>query len=429
MKLFYLLIFGLIGLLQISNAQNLILNPSCDDALVNGNIPFWQEINGMNWSQRCGSPNPLPNNGTCYFFAGADALDILTQTIDVTSFASSIDNGSQIFYFHGYETSYAQSPPDEANIFIEFNDSTNTQIGSIHFGPYSQTAIWQELDSALQVPPLTRSVIIKLRSERRNGSNNDGYYDQLYLGGTPFSGIAPHVAFQSSDTSFCKKQCIDFTDLSTNNPTSWYWYFPGADSATSTMQNPAHICYDNYGVFDVTLIACNNAGCDTLFMPGFITEYPAPLPTITKSNDTLYSSPALSYQWWNVDSGEIAGATQNYFIPSYPGGYFVVVTDGYGCEGASNVSSVISVNENYLSSSLKVYPNPFNGKFNIEKTHNLKQNITLVVSNNIGQKIKEVALKERTTEVDLGTIEGVYYLTFSDKNYHMTRKIILQHLD
>lgn len=171
-------------------AQNLILNPSCDDSLVNGNIPHWQEIVGTNWSQRCASPNALTGNGSCYFFAGANSIGELSQTIDLTTYSSQIDNGNFVLYFHGYETSYSQSPSDDANIYIQFTNVIDTLLSEIHFGPYNQTSIWAELDSTLQVPALTRMVKIKLRSVRHNGSNNDGYYDELYLGLNPWVGIS-----------------------------------------------------------------------------------------------------------------------------------------------------------------------------------------------------------------------------------------------
>ncbi|MBL0050701.1 MAG: hypothetical protein IPP29_03815 [Bacteroidetes bacterium] len=37
----------------------------------------------------------------------------------------------------------------------------------------------------------------------------------------------PVAALSSSDTLWCDKTCIDFFDLSQNNPTSWTWYFQG----------------------------------------------------------------------------------------------------------------------------------------------------------------------------------------------------------
>src|ERR1044071_1002991 len=47
-------------------------------------------------------------------------------------------------------------------------------------------------------------------------------------------------------TTFCEEsgKCLDFFDVSSNNPTSWQWSFPGAVPSSSTAQNPVHICYN-----------------------------------------------------------------------------------------------------------------------------------------------------------------------------------------
>lgn len=50
---------------------------------------------------------------------------------------------------------------------------------------------------------------------------------------------------------------IYFTDTSTNNPTSWTWYF--GDDEMSTEQNPSHE-YSSSGYYWVTLIARNADG-------------------------------------------------------------------------------------------------------------------------------------------------------------------------
>ncbi len=147
---------------------------------------------------------------------------------------------------------------------------------------------------------------------------------------------APFVMLQSSDTGFCEKKCLDFTDLSTNNPVSWQWFFPGADSTFSTGQNPAGICYNSYGSFDVTLIACNSIMCDTLFLPGFINVYQSPAVSVVFSNDTLFASPpGLSYQWFTIGGGMIAGATSAYLAVQDTGNYYVTAVDSNGCPGSS----------------------------------------------------------------------------------------------
>ncbi|MBK8845914.1 MAG: PKD domain-containing protein [Bacteroidetes bacterium] len=235
------------------------------------------------------------------------------------------------------------------------------------------------------------------------------------------------VNLASSDSIFCEKQCIDFTDLSTNNPTSWQWYFNGASPDTSTVQNPTNICYNNYGSFDVTLIACNTAGCDTLTLPGFINEYQSPIPSITQSNDTLFASPAFSYQWWNVGSGIVFGATNSFFVPIQAGAYYVIINDSNGCIGTSNVISITGVKENGLSSSIKIYPKPSNGKFYIELSDIPTEKQTLTLRNVIGQKLQELKLINKTTEVNFDAEDGVYFLTITtDTKGSYTEKIILQ---
>ena len=80
----------------------------------------------------------------------------------------------------------------------------------------------------------------------------------------------PTTIFSSNDTAICETECIDFSDLSINNPTSWTWLFPGAQPDTSSSQNPNNICYQDSGSFDVTLISSNVSGSDTLQLTNYI---------------------------------------------------------------------------------------------------------------------------------------------------------------
>lgn len=175
--------------------------------------------------------------------------------------------------------------------------------------------------------------------------NNNGCIgtDSININFTPCS--LPSVSLSSSDTTWCDKKAIDYFDLSTNNPTSWQWFFQGAQPDTSTMQNPTGIYYPTYGSFDVTLIACNASGCDTLYLPAFINEYQLPgIPLINLVNDTLYSTPAFSYQWYFATNA-IVGATNQYYVPTQYGSYFVVIADSNGCEVSSTVTILSTVQE------------------------------------------------------------------------------------
>ncbi len=76
------------------------------------------------------------------------------------------------------------------------------------------------------------------------------------------TGTPPVADFSATPTTVSAGGTVNFTDLSTNSPTSWSWTFSGGTPATSTAQNPS-IVYNTPGVYDVTLVATNSSGSDT----------------------------------------------------------------------------------------------------------------------------------------------------------------------
>ena len=77
----------------------------------------------------------------------------------------------------------------------------------------------------------------------------------------------PVADFLADDTSGCSPLTVQFTDLSTCNPTSWLWKFGDGDS--STQQNPSH-SYQNPGSYTVTLVVSNTCGSDTCLKSNYI---------------------------------------------------------------------------------------------------------------------------------------------------------------
>ncbi|WNY23345.1 hypothetical protein MmiHf6_06520 [Methanimicrococcus hongohii] len=74
-------------------------------------------------------------------------------------------------------------------------------------------------------------------------------------------GAAPRANFQADVLSGVAPHPVQFTDLSTGKPTSWYWDF--GDGSTSTDQNPRHT-YQKSGYYNVTLTVKNAYGESTL---------------------------------------------------------------------------------------------------------------------------------------------------------------------
>lgn len=80
----------------------------------------------------------------------------------------------------------------------------------------------------------------------------------------------PVAAFSSSPTSGKAPLKVQFTDRSTESPTSWRWNF--GDRTYSTSKNPVHI-YSKAGKYTITLTARNARGSNTKTMSGYVTVY------------------------------------------------------------------------------------------------------------------------------------------------------------
>ena len=115
---------------------------------------------------------------------------------------------------------------------------------------------------------------------------------------------APVANFSTIDTSVCLYQSISFTDLSTNNPTSWKWYFPGGVPDTSTLQNPPLIQYITPGKYSVTLVVKNSSGSDSVTKTNYIHVYAIPSVTFTGadslckgSSTVITATNGYTYHW------------------------------------------------------------------------------------------------------------------------------------
>ena len=145
---------------------------------------------------------------------------------------------------------------------------------------------------------------------------------------TPEVGCAPHKA--------------DLIDLSTGADT-WSWNFGDGDS--SIVQNPIHV-YQNAGVYTVTLIASNQAGCgDTLTLTNAVLVNPSPTAAFLSSPpersfltpvvDLLDLSTGGISAFYNMGNGQINTLMNGQYIyPSPDTGTYIIsqiVVNQFGC--------------------------------------------------------------------------------------------------
>ena len=175
------------------------------------------------------------------------------------------------------------------------------------------------------------------------------------------------TALFSAPNHICPGTCTDFTNLSIN-ATSYEWSFPGASPSSSTDVNPLNICYSTPGNYDVTLIAGNANGFDTLLLSNFITVFPQPPPQgITQNGDTLFAiQGSVSYQWY-VGGTLIPGATDYFYVAPASGNYNVVCTDLNGCEVEAVIFDVIASAGSavFSAGSPVVFPDPASGNIRV----------------------------------------------------------------
>ena len=183
------------------------------------------------------------------------------------------------------------------------------------------------------------------------------YTVTLYASNTCSGGVyyrtiliatTPTAAFTADQRSGCAPLTVQFTDQSTDFPTSWQWSFPGGDPATSSLQNP-QVVYDTPGFYEVSLTATNTEGSTTETKAGYIvvgdvptSEFTATLAngsTVTFSNT---SSNADTYLW---DFGDGNTSTEIEPIHSYatPGSYTVTLSATNNCGSVSSTQNVTAV--------------------------------------------------------------------------------------
>ncbi len=152
---------------------------------------------------------------------------------------------------------------------------------------------------------------------------------------------APPIAQFKSFLHTCVGQPIQFIDESTNRPSNWSWSFQSGTPSVSIKQNPT-ITYNNAGTYNVTLIASNYFGSDTLQKIAYLTVYPLPVAPIITGGPTIFCKGDSVLLTENDTSSFVwsTGAKIMSLDIKLSGNYFVTYTDSNSCSSKSQIDSV-----------------------------------------------------------------------------------------
>ncbi len=197
---------------------------------------------GAFYEPTCISVNPLDNS--CWVADSGNSLIVKLALAPAPPHAE----------FSGWPTSGV------APLYVQFNDrSTNAPTAwSWDFGDGGNSTA----ENPSHLYSTGGRFTVALTAASALGSNTSTKTNYLIF------TAAPVASFSGTPTSGLAPLTVQFTDLSSNAPTSWTWSF--GDGCSDTTQNPSHV-YESWGSFSVSLTAKNPIGSNTCVKAAFLT--------------------------------------------------------------------------------------------------------------------------------------------------------------
>jgi PKD repeat protein len=160
-----------------------------------------------------------------------------------------------------------------APLTVQFTDQSTNNPTSWKWEYKKGSGSWTQFSTA-QSPSYTFTATgtysIRLTATNAAGSNTLTKTNYLTVSAPP----KPVAAFTATPTSGLPPLTVQFTDQSTNNPTSWKWEYQKVGTSTwtqfSTAKNPS-FTFITVGQYSIRLTATNAAGSGTVTKSGYIT--------------------------------------------------------------------------------------------------------------------------------------------------------------
>ncbi|WP_158281549.1 PKD domain-containing protein [Sediminitomix flava] len=275
---------------------------------------------------------------------GNTASKLLTNAINVTANDVVMHNGSEtvcdaFFYDPGWKNDYALDgayvltlyPETGQMLSVEFLDFLVEDIGA-EGDIYDYLSIYDgtSIDAGLigqyygsNNPGVVTATNAEGALTFKFVSDKEGIVRSGWKARASCTPAAPFADFISSTLKTTVNESVNFTDISKNSPSSYYWEFEGGTPSTSTEVNPV-ISYTNPGTYEVKLTVSNTTGSNTVVKTDFITisELALPIADFEASNlkislgDVIdfndLSAPNATSWNWTFEGGTPETSTEQY---------------------------------------------------------------------------------------------------------------------
>ncbi len=239
------------------------------------------------------------------------------------------------------------------------------------------------------------------------------------------NGNLPYALFSVSDSIICSGDNIQFHNYSLLAD-SVLWLFTGATPSQSSNPNPT-VIYNSAGTYDVTLVAYNANGTDTLVKHNYITVYAAPAINvqyhIISSQAPYYvvfdnQSQNMDSVLWNFGDGQTSTDVSPYHLYAQNGTY-IVTMQAYNAHCTSVYIDTINLNTYVYPEindmSISVFPNPAKDKITLISTD--EKIMEVEIQTITGDCLINTRVNSNKTEISLKNMNrGTYLLHIKTKS-------------
>ena len=208
-----------------------------------------------------------------------------------------------------------------------------------------------------------------------------------------------------------------------NNNVTGSPYPIGNTNVIALLNNSATTYQTNYfGLYNMNIVSTD---CPSVKTPVVATA--APIPVITQSHDTLYSSIQSNNQWFE-NGNPLFMETNYYTVVADSAIYTVSTTDNFGCMQTSD--GYLFDSYSLKKDNLMIYPNPVTGHLlNVNFKLSGQSDVKFTICNLLGQVCYYKDYSNMSgifnDKLNIGNlVSGIYFLTIQTKSSTIRKELI-----